>query len=169
MTLELSDDLKMLKAQIRRFVDTEIIPVEREATDGFDMKPEYRARFEAMTKELGYWFVELSEDQGGLGLGLIARVLLWEEMGRTIACPPRKQSIFGPEVSPILFNLTPELMMRPYYIFSEAEAVGRSSEWIGAFGFEAVWTPMADWDIYVDGRGGNGAMVSSGVRYNIWE
>jgi len=32
---------------------------------------------------------------------------LWEEMGRTIAVPPRKQSIFGPEVSPMLLNLAP--------------------------------------------------------------
>lgn len=108
MTFELSDDLKMLKDQVRRFVDREVIPVEREASDGFDILPEYRARFEAKTRELGYWFVELPEEQGGLGLGLIARVLLWEEMGRTIAGPPRKQSIFGPEVSPILFKLTPE-------------------------------------------------------------
>ncbi|MGQ3489051.1 acyl-CoA dehydrogenase family protein [Roseovarius pacificus] len=106
MTFDLSDDLKMLKDQVRRFIDNEVIPVERDATDGFDMKPEYRAKFEAKTKELGYWFVELTEEQGGLGLGLIARVLLWEEMGRTIAGPPRKQGIFGPEVSPILLNLT---------------------------------------------------------------
>ncbi|RAH98936.1 acyl-CoA dehydrogenase [Acuticoccus sediminis] len=106
MDFELSDDLKMMKDQVRRFVDTEVIPIEREASDGFDMLPEYRARLEAKTRALGYWYVELPEDLGGLGLGLTARVILWEEMGRTIACPPRKQSIFGPEVSPMLINLT---------------------------------------------------------------
>lgn len=108
MEIELSEDLQMMKTQVRRFIDAEVIPIEREASDGFDMKPDVRATLEAKTRDLGYWFVELPEDKGGLGLGLMARALLWEEMGRTIAVPPRKQSIFGPEVSPILFHLTPE-------------------------------------------------------------
>ncbi|MBH25627.1 MAG: hypothetical protein CMH57_14485 [Myxococcales bacterium] len=103
----------------------------------------------------------LVQSSAGLGIGF--------NSGERAAVPGSRRAPYVFLEHAFLFNLTPELMMRPYYIFSEAEAVGRSSEWIGAFGFEAVWTPMADWDIYVDGRGGNGAMVSSGVRYNIWE
>ena len=44
----------------------------------------------------------------GACLGLLARVVIWEELGRTIALPTRKTSIFGPEVSPILYHLTDE-------------------------------------------------------------
>ena len=106
MEFELPEGLQMMKAQVRRFVDSEVIPIEREASDGFDMLPHYRRDLETKTKDLGYWFVELPEALGGLDLGLTARVLLWEEMGRTIAVPPRKQSIFGPEISPILLNLS---------------------------------------------------------------
>ena len=46
MDFELPEELKMLKQQLRRFVDKEIIPIEREAYEGPDMKPEVRAREE---------------------------------------------------------------------------------------------------------------------------
>ena len=98
----------MMREQIRRFVDKEIIPTEREAYDGPDMRPEVRARLEARMKEMGYWLITTPVEYGGLGLGLLARVLLWEEMGRTIALPARKTQIFGPEPSPILFQLNEE-------------------------------------------------------------
>ncbi|MYZ47574.1 acyl-CoA dehydrogenase family protein [Rhizobiales bacterium L72] len=97
-----------MKQQLRRFVDREIIPIERDACDGPDLKPEIRARLEARAKEMGYWHVSLPEAYGGLGLGLLARCVMWEEMGRTIALPTRKPQIFGPDVSPILFHLNEE-------------------------------------------------------------
>jgi acyl-CoA dehydrogenase len=108
MDFELPEDLRMMREQIRRFVDKEIIPTEREAYDGPDMRPEVRARLEARMKEMGYWLITTPVEYGGLGLGLLARVLLWEEMGRTIALPARKTQIFGPEPSPILFQLNEE-------------------------------------------------------------
>ncbi|SHJ90200.1 acyl-CoA dehydrogenase [Roseomonas rosea] len=108
MDFELPEDLRMMREQIRRFVDKEIIPTEREAYDGPEMRPEVRARLEARMKEMGYWLITTPVEYGGLGLGLLARVLLWEEMGRTIALPSRKTQIFGPEPSPILFQLNEE-------------------------------------------------------------
>lgn len=108
MNFELPDDLRLMKDQLRRFVDTEIIPIEREAYDGPNLKPEVRARLETMTKEMGYWHISTPTQYGGMGLGLLARVVIWEEMGRTIALPPRKAQIFGPDVSPILYQLDEE-------------------------------------------------------------
>ncbi|MCK9913303.1 acyl-CoA dehydrogenase family protein [Microbacteriaceae bacterium K1510] len=108
MDLELPEDLKMMKEQLRRFVDRELIPIERESYDGPELKPEVRARLEAKTKEMGYWNISTPVEYGGLGLGLLARVVIWEELGRTVALPIRKTSIFGPEVSPILYHLTDE-------------------------------------------------------------
>ncbi|AMN41589.1 acyl-CoA dehydrogenase family protein [Rhodoplanes sp. Z2-YC6860] len=108
MDFELPEELKLMKEQLRRFVDREIIPIEREAYDGPDLKPDVRARLEAKTKEMGYWNISTPVEYGGLGLGLMARVVIWEELGRSIALPTRKTSIFGPEVSPILYHLTDE-------------------------------------------------------------
>ncbi|MCK1513154.1 acyl-CoA dehydrogenase family protein [Bradyrhizobium sp. 190] len=105
MDFELPDDLRLMKEQIRRFVDREIIPIEREAYEGASLKPDVRAMLEVQTKKMGYWLITTPEEYGGLGMGLLARVVLWEELGRTIALPTRKTQIFGPEPSPILLQL----------------------------------------------------------------
>ena len=104
MDFELPEDLRMMKETLRRFIDTEVIPIEREAYDGHEMVPEIRARLEARARELGIWMIDVPEDYGGMGLGLLARVLVWEETGRTIAFPRRKPWIFGHDASPILLR-----------------------------------------------------------------
>jgi acyl-CoA dehydrogenase len=38
-------------------------------------------------------------------MGLVAKVAVWAELGRTIALPSRGGDIFGPNVSPILYHL----------------------------------------------------------------
>jgi acyl-CoA dehydrogenase len=115
MDFELPEELRMLQQQIRRFVDDEIIPVERDAYEGPKLKTEFRQRWEAKMREMGYWHISTPEQYGGLGLGLLARVVVWEEMGRTIALPARKTQIFGPDVSPILYNLNEEQKKKYLY------------------------------------------------------
>lgn len=104
----------MLKETLRRFIDAEVIPIEREAYDGPEMVPEIRARLEKKTQELGIWGVDVPERLGGLGMGLLARVVVWEEVGRTIAFPRRKKWIFGPEVSPLLVGFANEDQVERY-------------------------------------------------------
>jgi acyl-CoA dehydrogenase len=41
-------------------------------------------------------------------MGLLAKVTVWAELGRTIALPSRGGDIFGPNVIPILYHLDPE-------------------------------------------------------------
>lgn len=115
MDFELPQELQLLKQQLRRFVDQEIIPIERDAYEGPDLKPEVRARLEGMAKEMGYWHISTPVEYGGLGLGLLARAVIWEEMARTIALPTRKPQIFGPEVSPILYQLNDEQKQKYLY------------------------------------------------------
>ena len=55
MDFELPEELRILKAGLRRFVDEELIPIERQTTDGEKLKPEYLARFEQRAKDLGIW------------------------------------------------------------------------------------------------------------------
>ena len=40
---------------------------------------------------------------------MMARVVVWEEVSRTIALPSRAAALFSPDVSPILLTLTGEL------------------------------------------------------------
>jgi acyl-CoA dehydrogenase len=104
MDLELPEELRMLRATLRRFIDDEIIPYERESYDGPELKPEFRERWEARARELGIWQIDVPEEYGGMGMGLLARVVVWEETGRTIAFPRRKAWIFGHDISPILLQ-----------------------------------------------------------------
>ena len=104
MDFELPEDLRMMKETLRRFIDAEVIPIEREAYDGHEMVAEVRARLQARARELGIWMIDVPEEYGGMGLGLLARVLVWEETGRTIAFPRRKPWIFGHDASPILLG-----------------------------------------------------------------
>ena len=114
MDFRLPEELRMLKDTLRRFIDAEVIPIEREAYDGPEMVPEIRRRLEARARELGVWGIDVPESLGGLGMGLLARVVVWEECGRTIAFPRRKRWIFGPDVSPLLVGYADERQRERY-------------------------------------------------------
>ena len=105
MDFDLPEELRMLKKTVADFVDRELIPVERDTMDGSVMRPEYRAPLEAKAKELGLWLLEVPTEYGGQGLGLLGMAVVWEELARTIALPPRGPLIFGPDIRPVLFTL----------------------------------------------------------------
>ena len=115
MNFNLPEELQMLKDNLRRFVDTELIPIERETMDGNEMKPGMQAMLEEKAKGLGLWMFDVPEEFGGLGLGALAKAVMWEELSRTIAMPSRGASLFGPRVSPILYYLNDEQKDR--YLF----------------------------------------------------
>jgi acyl-CoA dehydrogenase len=105
----LPEELRILKSNLRRFVDSEMIPVERETCVGGELKPQWRERFRKGAQELGIWGLEIPTEYGGLGMGILARVVVWEELARTIALPSRGESITGPNVRAILYQLEGEM------------------------------------------------------------
>src|SRR5262245_51343771 len=107
MDFELPEELKLLKNTVRTFIDRELIPIEMQAMDGPSMRPEVRANLERKAKELGLWLLDVPTEYGGQGLGLLGMAVVWEELSRSIALPPRGPGVFGPEVRPILFTLNP--------------------------------------------------------------
>src|SRR3981081_2045650 len=109
MDFELPEELRLFKDSLRRFVNTELIPVERDTLDGEDIKPHYRERFIAGAKSLGSWMMEVPEEYGGPGLSLLARSIVTEELSRTIAVPARGEGITGPTVRGILYTLGGEM------------------------------------------------------------
>jgi acyl-CoA dehydrogenase len=112
MDFELPEELQLLKSNLRRFVDSELIPVERETCAGERLKPHYKAAFELRAKDLGIWMMDVPEAYGGLGLGVLPRAVVWEELARTIAIPARSEGIMGPGVRGILYDLTGEMKER---------------------------------------------------------
>jgi acyl-CoA dehydrogenase len=108
----LPEELRILKSNLRRFVDTNMIPVERETCVGDELKPEWREKFRKGAQDLGIWGLEIPTEYGGLGMGILARVVVWEELSRTIALPSRGESITGPNVRAILYQLEGEMKER---------------------------------------------------------
>src|SRR5437868_1258894 len=109
MDFELPEELRMFKESLRRFVNTQLIPVERDTVDGEDIKPDYLKRFVAGAKDLGIWMMEVPEEYGGSGLSLLARTIVTEELSRSIALPARGEGITGPTVRGILYTLSGEM------------------------------------------------------------
>ena len=106
MDFELPEELKLLQNTVRTFVERELIPIEMSAMDGPSLRPEIRADLERKAKDLGLWLIDVPAEYGGQGLGLLAMAVVWEELTRSVALPPRGPGVFGPEVKPILFALT---------------------------------------------------------------
>jgi acyl-CoA dehydrogenase len=105
MDFELPEELRLLKENIRRFVDRELIPLEREVVNDIKLQKELPQRLRDKVEGLGLWLYDVPEELGGLGLGMMAKVVVWSEVSRTTALPARNLNIFGPPVSPILYTL----------------------------------------------------------------
>jgi acyl-CoA dehydrogenase len=108
----LPDELQMLKDTVRRFVDRELIPIEMRSLDGNEIKPELKKTLQKKTRDMGLWLMDVPEKYGGAGLGLLARVVVWEELARTVAIPSRGEGITGPEIRPILYAMNGEQQER---------------------------------------------------------
>jgi acyl-CoA dehydrogenase len=105
LNFELPEEIRMLKEAVRKFVDREMIPIERTTRVNNKLKPEIKAELAKKAEALGLSNYDVPCEYGGLGMGLVAKVTVWAELGRTIALPSRGVEIFGPNVSPILYHL----------------------------------------------------------------
>jgi acyl-CoA dehydrogenase len=105
MDFELPEDLRLLQKTVRDFVDRELIPIEMQAMDGPVMRPEIRAQLERKARDLGLWHLEVPQEYGGQGLSMLGMTVVWQEISRTVAMPPRGPAVFGPEIRGILFML----------------------------------------------------------------
>ena len=114
MMFDLPEELKLLRANLRRYVDSEMIPYEMSCLHGDELVPEYLAKFQNGMKKLGLWMMDVPCEFGGQGLNLFQKSVVWEELGRTAALP-RSDKITGPQVRSILYSLEGELRER--YLF----------------------------------------------------
>ncbi len=112
LNFNLPEALRMLKQTMRRFVDKELIPIERETCEKGALKPKTRELLVSKARELGLAKYDIPKEYGGLGWGLLAKVIVWSELARSIALPSRGRDIFSSDVSPILYHLNDEQKLR---------------------------------------------------------
>ncbi|WP_224249934.1 acyl-CoA dehydrogenase family protein [Hyalangium gracile] len=90
MDFSLSPEVDALRARVRAFVETHIIPLESDPTardDHENIHEDALRAVRARVKEAGLWAPQMPRARGGLGLGVVGMAALYEEMNR---------SIFGP-------------------------------------------------------------------------
>jgi len=94
MDFSLSEEEAMLKDIARQFTERELLPLDGELlrremrmwTDGLTLvSDENQARLLKITKDLGFWGIEVGEDLGGQGLGMLAKTLVVEQLSRSLA------------------------------------------------------------------------------------
>ena len=90
MHFELSEEHRMIKDLVRRFVEDELMPLEatvleREASGGpTALTAEEQAKIDKVSRDLGLWGLDAPEDVGGIDLPAVALVGVNEELGRTV-------------------------------------------------------------------------------------
>ena len=113
MDFNLPEELQILKETVRKFVDRELIPLERECRpEGEDMPEQFIKPLQEKAKAIGLWLLDVPTEYGGAGLDLMSRCVIMEEVARTVAIPFRYAPIFGPEVRPVLFHCNEEQKKR---------------------------------------------------------
>lgn len=115
MDWELPDELKLLQETVRAFVERELIPIEMSVPDREELPAEILAPLQEKAKALGLWMIDVPEELGGAGLGLLARAVIGEEVARTVALPFRGNPLFGPHLSPILLACNEDQRERYVY------------------------------------------------------
>ena len=109
MDFNLPEELQLLKETVRKFVDRELIPLERECRpEGEDMPEQYIKPLQEKAKAMGLWMLDVPAEYGGAGLGLLPRCIIHEEIARAASLPFRSLELFGPEVRPVLFHCNEE-------------------------------------------------------------
>ena len=89
---ELSEEHRMRKDLVAKFVDQELIPLERSAIareargEAIGLPPDEEGPLLEKCKELGLWALDVPEELGGANLPNVALMAMNEELGRT--CVP---------------------------------------------------------------------------------
>ncbi|MCM3654600.1 acyl-CoA dehydrogenase family protein [Metabacillus litoralis] len=79
MNFELSEDVKLLKQGIRNFIDNEVDP----HSMLIEESDEIPASIMEKSKQMGLFGLHIPEEYGGLGLDMVGKCAVLEELGRT--------------------------------------------------------------------------------------
>lgn len=110
MDFSLPEELRIFQQMMRRFVDTELIPLEQ--TEPTGLLPATRDRLRKLTRDMDLWLLDVPESLGGQGLSVLGQSIFWEEFSRSCATLPRDFYIMGPMPGAVLMQLKGELKER---------------------------------------------------------
>lgn len=139
MQFELAEEHRMLKNLVRRFVDQELMPLERVVMERDiesgrpGLSPEEHARIDKVSRKMGLWGLDAPEDIGGVDLPMVAMVGVNEEMGRTIT--PYTLPPDSPNLRMLMATVNErqrEAYLAPYVRGETVSAIGISEPGAGA-------------------------------------
>ncbi|MDP3745599.1 MAG: acyl-CoA dehydrogenase family protein [Phenylobacterium sp.] len=139
MDFALSDEHRMLKELVARFVKDELMPLEagvlaREASGGgLGIGPAEHKRLDEVSRSLGLWGLDAPEDVGGVDLPAVAMVGVNEELGRTVT--PYTLPPDSPNLRMLMATVNErqrEAYLAPYVAGETISAIGISEPQAGA-------------------------------------
>ena len=156
MDFELSEEHRMLKDLVGRFVADELMPLEeavlaREAAgQGSGLTGDERARIDERSKELGLWGLDAPEDVGGADLPAVALIGVNEELGRTVT--PYHLPPDSPNLRMLMATVNErqrEQYLAPYVAGGTISAIGISEPGAGSDPAGMTTLAMRDGDDWV--------------------
>ena len=160
MDFALSDEHRMLKELVARFVQDELMPLEagvlaREADGkGLGIGAAENARLDEVSKSLGLWGLDAPEDVGGVDLPAVAMVGVNEELGKTITpytLPPDSPNLRM--LAATVNERQREAYLAPYVRGETVSAIGISEPGAGADPAGMITRAVRDGEDWViDGR-----------------
>ena len=89
MDFSLTDEQRMIQQTVRRFVERELMPLEKELllSEGkypTGIEPGIYHSLQMKAKEMGFWGINTPEEYGGANLGAVMTALISMELGRTL-------------------------------------------------------------------------------------
>ena len=156
MDFALSDEHRMLKELVARFVQDELMPLEagvlaREADGkGLGIGAAENARLDEVSKSLGLWGLDAPEDVGGVDLPAVAMVGVNEELGKTITpytLPPDSPNLRM--LAATVNERQREAYLAPYVRGETISAIGISEPGAGADPAGMITRAVRDGDDWV--------------------
>jgi len=156
MDFALSDEHRMLKELVARFVQDELMPLEagvlaREADgQGLGIGAAENARLDDVSRSLGLWGLDAPEDVGGVDLPAVAMVGVNEELGKTITpytLPPDSPNLRM--LAATVNERQRQAYLAPYVAGQTISAIGISEPGAGADPAGMITRAVRDGDDWV--------------------
>ncbi len=110
MDFEIPAELQMLVENVRRFRERELMPLEQEFLRAGKLLLATRLALEQKARDLGFWALDVPEEDGGAGLGNLGMCLVAEELYKHPA-----MFDFGGSPEPSLYLCNDEQKQRYYF------------------------------------------------------
>jgi len=153
---ELSEEHRMLKDLVARFVKDELLPLEagvleREASgQGLGLGAAEHKRLDDISRELGLWGLDAPEDVGGSDLPVTAMVGVEEEFGKTVT--PYTLPPDSPNLRMLMATVNDrqrEAYLAPYVRGETISAIGISEPGAGADPAGMITRAVKDGDDWI--------------------